>query len=82
MNRKEGYKDLKKFRETCNKQTRKYYDKTVNAKNKRKLWTKKDEELILEHKILDRELSKILGRSMKAIHVRRTKLKKGETNEK
>ena len=81
MNRKNGYRDLKKYRETCNRQQRKYYRETANAENRYKKWTKEEIKLILEHKISDREISKLIMRSMKSIVMKRTKIKKEITNE-
>lgn len=76
MNRKKDYKDLEKYKKTKRKQQKKYYEKTKNSKNSRKRWTCEEEKLVLEHSILDRELSEKIGRSMKAIIMKRVKLKK------
>lgn len=80
MNRKSDYKDMERFRETKRNYYRKYYKVTENARNSRKRWTKEKDRLIIEHSIPDRELSELIGRSMKAILVRRVSIKnrKGE----
>lgn len=78
MNRKSGYKDMERYRETKQNYYRRYYKTTENARNKRKRWSGDEDKLIIEHSITDRELSEIIGRSMKAILVRRTRLKKAE----
>ena len=45
--------------------------------NKRKIkWRKRDCELVLLHKIPDRDLSKLISRSVKAIQNKRSKLKR------
>ena len=75
MLRKDKYKDINKYKKTKNKQQKRYYDKTVNAKRSRMKWTVEEEKLVLEHKIPDRELSQKIQRSQKAISVRRAKLK-------
>lgn len=78
MNRKSDYKDLDKWRSTCNRQKRRYYRRTQGAYNSRAPWTIKEDEIVLEHSIPDREISKLIGRSQSAIIVRRCNLKKKE----
>ena len=39
-------------------------------------WTTEQEELILEHKMTDHELSEKIGHSVKAIQIKRCRLKK------
>lgn len=74
MNRKSEYKDKKKYRETNARYKKKYYKRTENARNKGKLWTKEEDEKVLAHDIPDRELAELIGRSQKAIIVRRSRL--------
>lgn len=76
MNRKESYKDLNKWRESCQRQKAKYYGKTSNAENSRQPYTQKEMELILDHNITDTELAKMLGRSVLSIQIKRSRLKK------
>ena len=71
---KEQYKDLNKWREACRKEKQKYYSKTANAVNHRKRWSDEEIEIILKHEETDTCISKILGRSVKAIQVKRSKL--------
>lgn len=52
------------------------YHKTINAKNKWKRWSQKEEELVLTSRLSDFELSQQLGRSVQAIQGRRCKLLK------
>lgn len=73
MNRKNKYKNKEKWKETCNSQRRKYYKKTAYAINHRKKWNEEEIKIIMEHKICDRDISKLLGRSMNAIQVKRAK---------
>lgn len=73
MNRKDGYADLDKWRETCKRQTYRYYNKTANAPNSYNRLTLAEIQMILEHKMTDHELSKILGRSVRAIQVARSR---------
>lgn len=78
MNRKELYRDMERYRETKNKYYSKYYKATENARNKGKRWTKDEDKLVIEHSVSDRELSREIGRSMKAIQMRRAKIKNRE----
>ena len=75
MNRKKSYKDMKRFRNTCRKQKRRYYGKTAFLYEKR-AWTKAEDNMVLEHKIPDVVLSAKTHRSVGAIQKRRCKLKK------
>lgn len=40
-----------------------------------KHWTSKHDDAVLAHTVCDRELGKTIGRSVKAIHIRRARLK-------
>ena len=73
-NRKENYADMEKFRKTRKEQRKRYYDKT--AWKKPKSWTEEDDKSVLSHDITDTELSKIIGHSVRAIQIRRSRLKK------
>lgn len=75
MNRRKAYRDMAKFRETCRKQRRRYYQKTANLYEKRR-WTPEEDVVVIEHNIPDSHLSKKIKRSVEAIQVRRSKLKK------
>lgn len=74
--KRKGYKDLEKWRNANNAQKKRYYKKTQNARNSKLFWTKEDIELVMEHKISDSELSKVIGRSVLAIQKMRCKQKK------
>jgi len=76
MNRKNQYKDMEKWREARNRQRARYYGKTSNAKNSGQPYTLKEMGLILDHNITDSELSKMLGRSVESIQIKRSRLKK------
>lgn len=69
---KNTYKDMEKFYKTKRRQKKKYYEQTLqNAVNNKKPYTQEEIDMILEHKLSDRELSVLLGRSMKAIQKKR-----------
>ena len=70
------YKDKEKLRKTRNAQRERYFSKTAIYKPRR--WTDIEDVIVLEHKNTDMEISKQIERSVKAIQVRRVKLKKME----
>ena len=72
MNRKEGYRDLSLWRKTCDRQRKKYYAKTAIYPPQR--WTVEEDRMVLEHKMTDSQLSRIIHHSVKAIQVRRSRL--------
>ena len=74
MKCKRRYKDKEKFRQYRNGYNSRYYKKTENAIRKRLKWTDKEIEMILGKKHTDTELSNMIGRSVKAIQVKRSKL--------
>lgn len=74
MLRKSEYKDLEKYKKTKREQEKRYYGKTQDAPNSRKYWTSREIKMIMAKNMADRELSQILGRSMKAIQVKRYKI--------
>lgn len=76
MNRKEGYCDMQRYRETCNRQNRRYYGKTAIYKPSH--WSEHDDELVLAHSVSDHALSEKIGHSVRAIQIRRSRLKKRE----
>ena len=73
-NRKNQYRDKDKYKKTRDAQKKRYYDKT--AIYQRNSWNSQQDKLVLEHSISDTELSKIIGHSVKAIQIRRSRLKK------
>lgn len=75
-----SYKSTKAWRkknpskwQTGKKRYYKQFEK--NALNKHKRWTAKDIQLIIDHKILDREIAVLTKRSVKAIQTKRNRLK-------
>lgn len=71
MNRKRDYKNIEKWRKTCHRQRLKYYRKTANAKNRGKRWTAEEIEMIMLHEHTDTIISKIIGRSVESIQIKR-----------
>lgn len=59
---------------------KKNYSQTVEAVNRRKHLVDKELLMILNHDISDRELSKIIGRSVQSIQTKRSKLKAKQSN--
>jgi len=68
---KNTYKDMDKWYKTKRENRKRYYEKTKNAANRKKGYTTGEVQMIMEHKLTDRELSEKLGRSMKAIQKKR-----------
>lgn len=64
-----------------NQKTRYYARGRAHADNGRSPWSEKEILLILDRKSNDSHLAIILGRSVQAIQVKRSKLKKETTNE-
>lgn len=75
MKCKNGYKDAEKYRKYRNGYNQRYYKKTRYAENSKKPWGGDEIALILEKKHTDAELSEMLGRSVKAIQIKRHYLK-------
>ncbi len=75
MNRKKSYRDMEKYRKACRRQNQRYYGKTSFLYQPR-LWTAKEDALVMERNITDPELSEKIGRSVRAIQLRRHRLRK------
>ena len=73
MNRKNDYADMDLFRETRNRQKRRYYGRTTNAPHRRQPWTVHDLERVMAHDITDTQLSAEIGRSVRAIQMMRSR---------
>lgn len=71
------YADEEKARAYRNKHRKENYDKCngLSEVNGTK-WSELDETRVLEHSVSDRDLSKDIGRSVRAIQQKRFKLKK------
>ena len=70
----QNIKETDRYKARRYKDRQKYYDKTANAPNRYTRWTLSDEMLVYEHQYTDAELSEMLGRSVKAIQMKRNKL--------
>lgn len=69
-------KNEKKFKDNRSKYNKKYYART--RKYNYSKWTEEMDKIVLEHKITDTEISKLISKSVMAIQVRRWRLKKYE----
>lgn len=76
MNRNKDYRNMDLHRKTCNRQKNRYYNGRDYSEGKHRLWTDYEIELILLHDLTDTELAKKLRRSVRAIQVKRAKIKK------
>lgn len=70
-----GYKDLEKLKQDRKGQKRRYYGKTAYLYAKRP-WSQMEIDLVMAHEIPDAELSAIIERSLGAIQIKRSQLKK------
>lgn len=70
------YADTDKARAYRNRQRKINYDRDgSDRRNSYKRWSNDEIDMILEGKLTDREVARIIGRSVKAIHVKRARLK-------
>lgn len=74
--RKHSYRDLDKYYRTRREQIRRYAERTGSGKYPPRPWNATDDQRVLSHSIPDRQLSNEIQRSVKAIQLRRCKLKK------
>ena len=74
MNRKKDYKNLDKHHKTCRRQKQKYYRKTQLYE--KRLWSCEEDKIVSDHNMTDTEISYAIGRSVCAIQVRRSRLKR------
>lgn len=63
----------RKIIEKRNAERQKYYDKTSYAPNHRQRWSDDEINMVLRHEVSDTELSKMIGRSVRAIQIMRWK---------
>ena len=76
MNRKSLYKDMEKYRATRNAQKNRYFSRTTYAENRRQPWTSQELNIIMAHEKSDMEISKEIGRSVRAIQEMRHRAKR------
>lgn len=74
--RKSDYRNIDKYYTTRRQQVRRYRQRTGAGLYPPRSWTKEEDHRVLEHVIPDRQLGKEIQRSVSAISVRRTKLKR------
>ena len=68
------YRQSKKGRVIHQKANKRYYDRHRKEPQR---WTPEKDDLILAQQRSDRELSELIGHGVRAIQVRRSKLKRG-----
>lgn len=76
MNRKHKYKNLKKFAETKKAYQARWRERSGAGKYGRRRWTQEEDDIVYEKNTTDREISKMIHRSIEAIQIRRVILKK------
>ncbi len=77
MNRKENYANKDLARKTRREQKNRYYGKTAFL-YERRVWLPFEDQMVLDHDMTDGELSIQIQRSVGAIQIRRSILKKGQ----
>ena len=75
------YCDMGKFRKSRERYKANYRNRTGSGKYGKHAWTNAELDMVLAHEITDRELSEKIGRSVAAIQIMRSKLKKQEVTE-
>ena len=75
-NRPYHYANSEKYRNTTRAQNKRHYAKTQNPERRRRLFSEKEDLLILLHQVPDGELAKLINRSEMSIQLRRSRLKK------
>ena len=71
-----GYKDRQHYREILRLQHRRYRQRTGAYLYPSSRFTPEEDDLILKHRMPDRELAEKLKRSIESIQLRRHRLKK------
>ena len=70
------YADTGKARAYRNRQRKINYDRDgSDRRNSRKRWSNHEIDMILERELTDREVARIIGRSVSAIQIKRARLK-------
>lgn len=72
--RKQGYSDIDKWRKTVTSYNKKYYSRT--AVYPPRPWTENEIQMLFDETITDYELSEKIHRSMKAIVLKRHRVRK------
>ena len=75
MKCKKDYADLEKYKRYKKEYQKRYRKKTNAGKYPKREWTFKEDMMVLEHSMTDRELAEKLQRSIGAIQSRRHNLK-------
>ena len=75
-NRPSNYADIEMYRNTTRAQNKRHYAKSQDPERRRRLFSEKEDLLILLHQVPDSELAKLINRSEMSIQLRRSRLKK------
>ena len=77
-NRRKDYRDMERYRITCAKQNKRYYDRNNYGDGTKRRWTIDEIDAINRRDMPDVELAREIRRSVKAIQVMRAKMKRRE----
>lgn len=75
MKCKKNYKNQEKLRAYINRTKKKYRERTGSGQYQRREWTDEENEMVMNHSMTDRELGKLLERSVTAIQIQRVRIK-------
>lgn len=78
---RKAYKRYYRTTNTYKQWKKEYYAKSAYAENHMDQWTEAEINMVLEHSIPDRDLAEKIGRSVAAIHSKRSLLKKEAKHE-
>lgn len=74
-NWKSKYKNQERYHAIIRGQKKRWRQRTGSGQYKKRPWTPEDEQRVLKHKIMDRELSQQIKRSVTSIQYKRHELK-------
>ena len=74
MKCKKKYADEEKYRQYRNGCNARYYKRTEDAPNKKTRWSDAEIDMIMDKKFSDSQLASMLGRSMRSIQIKRSRM--------
>ncbi|MBR3429980.1 MAG: hypothetical protein IKG87_07785 [Clostridia bacterium] len=78
MKSRKAYRDAEKYRQYRNGYNNRYYRRTQFCARSKMPWSEEEEKLAMEHKHTDTEIAKMIGRSVRAIQLKRNKIRTEE----
>lgn len=75
MNRKNEYRDMQRWHDTAMEQKARYYAARRYGSGRRR-WTADETKIVMEHRMTDDEIARMIGRSVEAVQVHRCTVNK------